>query len=363
MATFLDRVAGITQITISSSGTAPTQAEVTQFLNEGVKDLTNKVTNLRPDEAYKFAAESGVTGAGGLAVSGKVLSVVRQHDSTSILRPCTQMPPDLRYEASDSNSLHYRSKYNPGWYLLNRYVYIVPTPGDASNNDAKVSHISYATTAHGQSGIADFPDEYEELVSLYAAAQSCLAAASDIQNNMPDKPEIPSVPNFESIDSDVDLPTLPIYNPIQLNIDFTKIVSAMNREDFEAAEKYLSIVEKNLSIYDKKQSQEEKQYNKDLEIFRSELGRLEKNTDREFQIAAGDYRSTIYKYQYDITSFQSLLQETMTKYKWFLENYVYLMNEYNKGITLSISQIKKPRQSPEPKASAQAPRQPREQEE
>ena len=56
MATFETHIEGLTQIDITSSS-APTQDELTQFLQEAIVDITNKIVQSKPDEAFKFAAE------------------------------------------------------------------------------------------------------------------------------------------------------------------------------------------------------------------------------------------------------------------------------------------------------------------
>ena len=339
MATFEERIEAMTQVPVSSTTSAPTQAQVTQFLNDGIKDLTNKVINMRPDEAFKFAAESDVTSGSGITVTGKVLSVVREHDSSSILRPCSPMSAELRYEATDVDSLHYKSKYNPGWYMLNKKLYIVPTP--ESNNEGKVSQINYPTTAYSQSGITDFADEYEDLVVVYAAAQTCLAAAGNIQNNMPTRPTAPLKPDFEKLNVKTDLPILPLYTPPRLVMDFSKVHSFMQKEDFDGVDKSLAIIDKQLSQYEKAHEKEEKKYNRDLEIFKQETTIRKENIDREFSTMAGDYRSQIFKYQYDISEFQSELQEVVNRYKWYYEQFMVLMNEYNRGLGMTIGQVKR----------------------
>ena len=53
-ATFEMRVEGLTGVSLSSTS-APTQDELTRFLNDGVKDLVSKILIMRPEEAYKFA--------------------------------------------------------------------------------------------------------------------------------------------------------------------------------------------------------------------------------------------------------------------------------------------------------------------
>ena len=58
MASYQAQIEGLTSI---STGTTPTTAELTTFLTDGAKDLINKLTNIRPDEAFKFATETGVS--------------------------------------------------------------------------------------------------------------------------------------------------------------------------------------------------------------------------------------------------------------------------------------------------------------
>ena len=356
MATALQRIEGMTQISIEGSGTAPTQSEVTEYLLEGIKDLTNKIVNIRPDEAFKFAAESEAADDTGITVLGKILSVVREHDSTSILRPCSPMPPELRYEATDSSSLHYRSKYNPGFYILNKKLHIRPAAA-GDDNDVKVSQIVYGSADHGSNmgSWTNFPVDYEELVILYASAQSFLAAASDIQNNMPTKPTEVAPPTFEKIESDVLLPQLPMYNVPEFHFHLTKVRNFIQNEDFDAADKWLDTMDREKVEYEKRQEQEKARYDRDVKIFDSELANLEKNKEREFNIIAGNYRSDIYKYQYDIANYQALLQESLTKYKWYIEQYVNMMNEYNKSISISITPMKKPEQAAPKAAPTQKP--------
>ena len=106
MATFEAHIEGLTQIDITTSS-APTQDELTEFLQEALVEVVNKIVQYKPQEAFKFAAESEAADDNGITVTGKVLSVVREHDSASIVRPCTPIPPELKYEATDTESLYF----------------------------------------------------------------------------------------------------------------------------------------------------------------------------------------------------------------------------------------------------------------
>ena len=61
MATFEAQVEALTGITISSSGTNPTQAELTQFLQDGVLDVTSKWLIGHPQDGELFMRASSLT--------------------------------------------------------------------------------------------------------------------------------------------------------------------------------------------------------------------------------------------------------------------------------------------------------------
>ena len=183
MADFKDHINALTGLGISSSGTTPLDVELSEFLKDGIKDVINKVIKARPDELPKFCKTTNSTSS--ITLTGKILSVTREHDSTSILRKCTKISPDLRYLATDVDSIYYRSKYNPAYYELDGLIYSVPAAG-SGNNDLVVTQVHYDIgIAHSDtynntgSNIENFPTEYEYLVAIYAAIKSLEAKMAD----------------------------------------------------------------------------------------------------------------------------------------------------------------------------------------
>jgi len=173
MASFEARVEAITGIAIESSGTTPLQSELTEFLQLAVTEVVNAIITARPSEAMRFATTSNSTSS--IAQTGKILSVVREHDSTSILRSCEKIPTNLRYEATDSESLHFKTKTNPGYYLLAGNIHTVPSAA-SGNNDIVVTQVVYDTGLEfSDSAIDNFPPRYESLVTISAAIK-CLEA-------------------------------------------------------------------------------------------------------------------------------------------------------------------------------------------
>ena len=203
MATFETQVEALTGLSIDGSSN-PTQTELSSFLVDAVIDVVNRMIEARPAELSKFTNTTNSTSY--VDKIGKILSVAREHDSTTILRKCTVMDPGDRYDATDSESLNYRSKTSPGYYELNGLILCVPEAA-SGNNDIVVTQVHYDTglinTDNYQAGaIAYFPTDYEYLVAIYAAIQSLGAIMG---NNVisilavpPDSPSLSTVTFSES---------------------------------------------------------------------------------------------------------------------------------------------------------------------
>lgn len=178
MATFEEQVEGLTGLTINSSGTNPNQSEVTQFLKDGVVEVVNRISQVSPAEIPKFCSTS-TTDSGGITVTGKILSVMREHDSSTILRSCTAISPQDRYEAENSDSLKLRSKYNPAYYILDQKIYCVPSPSSGGNS-FNVTQIAYDQSLdYTSSSISNFPTEFTYLIPIYAAIKALEAKMAE----------------------------------------------------------------------------------------------------------------------------------------------------------------------------------------
>ena len=109
---FVTQIEGLTGLTISGSGTSPTQPQVTNYLVDGVRDVACRVMAIKPEEASLFSrTTSGIVHNNGTSVdSGIVLGVVRTDGVTSgNLIPAEPISMSQRYQATDTDSLHYRS--------------------------------------------------------------------------------------------------------------------------------------------------------------------------------------------------------------------------------------------------------------
>ena len=251
MATLETQVEGLTQIDITDSS-APTQDELSQHLKDAVRCTINKIVNIKPQDAMKFALTSEVSDSSGIDISGQILGVVRGQESTSILKAASEIPHQLRYDVTDTSSLRYRSSYSPAFYQLDGKVYVLPVP--TSTSKGYITQLSYDTQIDCTSDetIFNFPNEYLNLIILYASALTCQSAASDIHNNLPTKPTPPHSPVFDV--DEVSLPPLPNYNPPAVSFDFSKISEAVRIEDFDVAEKQLDLFSHSMVNYKNKKN-------------------------------------------------------------------------------------------------------------
>ena len=195
MATFEVQVEGLTGITISSSATYPTQAQLTEFLKDGVIDVTSRCLAVKPQEAYKFQ-KTTTSDSQGVGLEGAtIISVMREanadgsSDGSTAWRDCRKVASSLQSRVIDTDSLHFASIYNPVYIIdNNNAVNVYPTP--SSNNGIKIFHVnkapvngSSASLAYSHDDILYFPEDKVYLVIIYASMKSLQNAMSGLDVN------------------------------------------------------------------------------------------------------------------------------------------------------------------------------------
>ena len=191
MATFEERVEGLTGLSIDGSS-SPTQAELTEFLKDGIIDVTERVIVLRPQESMYYQRESSIYNDNGLDLGGsKIISVLRENgadgssDGSTAWRECRQVSAGKQSRVVDSTSLEYATKYNPVYIIGNSGINVYPTPDDTDDgykvyyvNNVPTDKTNEVTLTYAHSDIKYFPSDKYYLVVLYAAYQSLLNALS-----------------------------------------------------------------------------------------------------------------------------------------------------------------------------------------
>ena len=179
MATFEAQVESITSIAIESSGSVPTQAQLTQYLTDGAKEILNYLPRSKQS---LFTTSNDLNGSSSsfTVLGSEIFSVTR--DDGTINQPCRAVNPALQGRIRDADDMMAATATDPAYYVTNNILVVVPTPTNAQN--AHVQTLNYPSVAFGDSAIAKFPDDAEYLVVIYAcikAIESAFTSEEDVE--------------------------------------------------------------------------------------------------------------------------------------------------------------------------------------
>jgi hypothetical protein len=188
LATFEAQVEALTGLAIEGSSSNPTQAQLTQYITDGVLDVTNRCIAINPDDKYKFQKVSAEqTSNSSFDIEGaEIISVVREAGTDNDWRPCRYVTPSLQSKVTDVNSLHFASKFSPAYTIDtstgSNVINVYPEPGSTTKafkvyyvNNVPVANDNTAT-AFDDSTIGNFPADKVYLVVLYGAIKSLESA-------------------------------------------------------------------------------------------------------------------------------------------------------------------------------------------
>lgn len=218
MATFQEQVQDLTSLTVSDTD------ELSQFLKDGVIDVTNRWVSIKPQDLEQFARESSEqTSNASLHLNGaKIISIIREDGTNNQWRKCRKISSSMQYDVTDTESLNYASKTNPAYMIGNNgQISVFPVPG-ADPNAFKAYYVNNdpedkggANLIHSHSDIGYFPDDKVYLVVMYAGIRLLNSTMSSnvisLTSAPPDTPILatvsftaptaPTVPSDPSISS------------------------------------------------------------------------------------------------------------------------------------------------------------------
>ena len=184
MATFQAQVEGLTSLSVS---TTPTTGELTEFLKDGVNDVTHRWLAVRPQDILNFQRESAIIDSNsGFDVGGaKIISVMREagedgsSDGSTAWRQCRQIAAGQQSRVVDTDSLSFASQYNPA-YIIDDNGKVNVYPVASSNNGYRVFYVNNVPTdetneaslTYAHSDIKYFPNDKVYLVVMYAAMKA-----------------------------------------------------------------------------------------------------------------------------------------------------------------------------------------------
>jgi len=360
MATFQTQVEGLTGLTVEIT---PTAAELSQFLIDGVMDVTQRLILANPANTEMFIRGSSTTSSNGIDIGGaQVISVIRESeadgdtDGSTAWRECRKVSTALRSRVVDIDSLDYASKYNPVYIINNNgAVNVYPVP-DGTNDGYRVYYVNNEpkgdgvadTLAAGHSAIGFFPNDKEYLVVLYASVKSLENALATKSSELPSD-VIFSAPELETISSMI-LPSVPDAPELSDNsVTFSEIAPSFDEpvvtpdftdanywvnveEDEEMLRARMSVINAELQQYQADiQKSVQKMNNENLE-YQAKL----QTAIQDAQLSSQDDAQALQKYSADLNKYQA--EVTKEVQRWTNEEYNTKFNKWQQEYQGSLQE-------------------------
>jgi exonuclease VII small subunit len=381
---------GITGLTIDGSSSAPSQTEFSQFLNDGVFDVTNKHLKIKPSDDHLFLAVSSEQSSNGLDINGaKINSVIRESGTDDDWRDCPKIDPSKQGQAVKSGSLHFATRHNPVYTVLDNGIFVFPSPGGDSNT-FKVYYVNNSPAEtdgtaldHASTGIKYFPNDKVYLVILYASIKSLQSSLSSINISTFSlsagtpivTPSAPSISGGSVAAVGIDsLPSAPSYTPPTVggaSESLTATISTGNTktdfsdwfevlgdmiqtdEDTELAGAQVQKISTYLQSYQAALQDALNTFNEANVVYQASIQRnlqqaqinmqdAQKEADLTLQAAIQDYTLELQRVSTDTSKYQSLvgaevqtyqqeITEKSSEYQWMTARLQDLKNEYNQA--------------------------------
>ena len=184
----------------SLAGTA-TQSEMDQWMTDGAKELINIFPNDLKEKCTNSTTLNATTTTLDLDGKGKILHVTRKNANSGYQIACREIPAMHSGSVDDSSSIHYVTATDPVYWVDSSSgvstLNVKPTPTDSQTSI--VYYIAYPVIDSSVvSTIANFPDEAEYLVVLYAACKVLQNKMNEKTGDLPNLvlPVLPTAPTM-----------------------------------------------------------------------------------------------------------------------------------------------------------------------
>jgi len=293
---------------VGSSWTTDQDA-VNQFITEGA----NEVINAMPRSMQERIAEETTVTSGTTASEGhKVLSMTR-NDGT-IDQPCRRIPAGKRGRVADSSDMEYATATDPVYYLNDGKFNILPSGGSGNKLVSVLTYSQESGTLLDASGIdtiANFPNEAEYLVVLYAAIKALQQAMNGKSSSLPTDVTLPSAPVAPEISTVSYTDATNVDASIESIVVPAKIDVSSNAPAFTKPTTALALSEVTLDLF-----------NEDLELASTRLQKVqaqisEIRTNFENEKAEFDKENIRYQmeFQEEVTKVTQDLQAEIEKFR------------------------------------------------
>ena len=384
MATFQEQVQDLTSLTVSDTD------ELSQFLKDGVIDVTNKWLAIRPQDADMFMASTAEQTSNGADLNGaKIITVVREDGTNNQWRKCRKISLGLQYDVTDPDSLNYASAINPA-YMQDEdgKISVFPVPG-SDPNAYKIYYVnntpvdaSGSALAYNDTDIKYFPSDKIYLVTIYASMRLVQATIGGIANlsitAVP--PDVPSAPSFAgatvTLETARSLGTAPTYTAPVVTGDTQEITGTIvagaagtaadqvnfnhwydvladlieTEEDTELAAAqiqkinsyigaYQAAIQNQLNIFNDANVEYQSTVQEALQELQVASAKAQKDADLEQQKQIAEYSSKLQRFQNEIAAYQAdiagQVQEHGAKMQGLQAQYNTLRQQYTEAFGIA----------------------------
>ena len=384
MATFQEQVQDLTSLTVSDTD------ELSQFLKDGVIDVTNKWLAIRPQDADMFMASTAEQTSNGADLNGaKIITVVREDGTNNQWRKCRKISLGLQYDVTDPDSLNYASAINPA-YMQDEdgKISVFPVPG-LDPNAYKIYYVnntpvdaSGSALAYNDTDIKYFPSDKIYLVTIYASMRLVQATIGGIANlsitAVP--PDVPSAPSFAgatvTLETAGSLGTAPTYTAPVVTGDTQEITGTIvagaagtaadqvnfnhwydvladlieTEEDTELAAAqiqkinsyigaYQAAIQNQLNIFNDANVEYQSTVQEALQELQVASAKAQKDADLEQQKQIAEYSSKLQRFQNEIAAYQAdiggQVQEHGAKMQGLQAQYNTLRQQYTEAFGIA----------------------------
>jgi|2_EtaG_2_1085320.scaffolds.fasta_scaffold16734_3 hypothetical protein len=290
------------------------QDAVNQFITEGANEVINAMPrNMLERVAEETAVTSGTTKSEG----HKVLSMTRNNGT--IDQPCRRIPANKRGRVADSDDMEYATATDPAYYINDGKFNILPSGGSGNKLVSVLTYSQESGTILDASDIdtiANFPNEAEYLVVLYAALKALQQAMNGKSSSLPTDvtlptlafPPAPVAPTISTVSytdaTNADASIESIVVPAKIDV-------SGNAPAFTKPSTALSLSEVSLDLF-----------HEDLELATARLGKVqaqisEVRTNFENEKAEFDKENTRYQmeFQEEVTKVTQDLQAEVERFR------------------------------------------------
>lgn len=142
--------------------------QMPQWLNDGVRDVVDRVLTLNPRYADQFVIVEATIRVSGNTIASPHLINIYRNTSTGIPVLAPMVGSGLIAQASVSDSIYYATESHPVSYMNSGKVYMYPIPYYGGS----IWYAGYGTVDDSGGTITSFPSSLYELVVLYAAMRA-----------------------------------------------------------------------------------------------------------------------------------------------------------------------------------------------